>query len=118
MQAYWDARVEGSAEKAYKLLEPEARQRIGLGTYAHRAGQSEILNYEIENIDMDMETKSAGVRVKRNFKIKPGVVPIKIDNVLEQTGQEQMGLGGWTMVYVLWVCPNLDFLQKPVKKSD
>ena len=115
--AYWDARVEGSAEKAYQLLEPDARQRVSLGTYAHRAGHSEILSYEIEKIDLNMQTESAVVQVKRSFRIKPGAVPIRIDQDLEQTGQERWVLmdGQWYMSYGM---PKLDFLKKPVGKGD
>ena len=117
VQAYWDARVEGSAEKAYQLLEPDARQRVGLGTYAHRAGQSEILSYEIEKIDLDMQTESAVVQVKRSFRIKPGAVPIRIDQDLEQTGREQWVLvdGQWYMSYGL---PNFNLFNKPARKGD
>ncbi len=117
VQAYWDARVEGSAEKAYQLLEPDAKQRVSLGTYAHRSGQSEILSYEIEKIDLDMPAESAVVQVRRSFRIKPGVVPIRIDQDLEQTGHERWVLmdGQWYMSYGL---PKLDLIKKPVGKGD
>ena len=117
VQAYWDARVEGSAEKAYQLLEPDARQQVSLGTYAHRSGQSEILSYEIEKIDLDLQTESAVVQVKRSFRIKPGAVPIRIDQDLEQTGHER-----WVMMdhqwYMSYGLPKLDLFKKPVGKGD
>lgn len=117
VQAYWDARVEGSIEKAYELLEPEARETISLVSYAKKAGQAEILSYNIEDLELNLPSNSATVRVKRDFRIKPGAIPIKMDKVLEQTGTER-----WVLVedrwYMSYAVPNLDFLKKNVEKND
>jgi hypothetical protein len=110
--AYWDARVQGDNEKAYELLEPDAKQTIGLATYVKRTSYSIIVNYKIHDIKVDLENNDATVRVERSFRIRPGVIPIKIDKTLEQTADSR-----WVFVdgiwYMRYASPKLNFKRPP-----
>ena len=55
VEAYWDARLQGSYEKAYELLEPKAKEVISLASYGNRTGKSDILAYEIMELDLDLK---------------------------------------------------------------
>ena len=107
---YWDARVQGDTEKAYELLEPDAKQTIGLATYGKRTSHAIIVNYKIHDIKVDLENNDATVRVERSFRIRPGVVPINVDKTLEQTADSR-----WVFVdgiwYMRYASPQLNFMR-------
>ncbi len=107
--AYWDARVQDQPEKAYEMIEPDAKQSLGLSTYTKRTSQSKILSYKIEDITVDSENREATVRVARSFRIKPGVIPINIDKPLQQTADSKWVCidGQWYMKYA--VLPQFNF---------
>lgn len=115
VSAYWDARVQGSPEKAYELLEPKAKEVTSLGAYDNRTNKSDILSYEIQNIDMHLEDNEAMVLVKRSFKIKPGAIPININKIMEQTSEDRWVFidGKW---YSAYATPALNFLKSPGKR--
>jgi len=117
VSAYWDARVQGSPEKAYELLEPKAKEVTSLGAYYNRTNKSDILSYEIQNIDMHLEDNEAMVRLKRSFKIKPGAIPINVDKILEQTSEDRWVFidGKWYSAYAF---PALNFLKSPGKRPE
>lgn len=110
--AYWDARVEGNAEKAYEIIDPEARKSMRFAIYAQRTGNVIILSYKIDNVEMDLKKNEATVRVERSFRIRPGAIPINIDDILEQTTDEQWVLidGQWYMSYT---SPAINFMSSP-----
>lgn len=105
---YWEARIKGDPEGAYELLVPLARKAVSLGAYAKRTSSFKILDYRIESVSMGPDNKEAVVRVWRSFKIKSSAVPIRIDKVLEQTGESRWLLvkGKWYMEYNLLPPPN------------
>jgi len=114
--AYWDARVQGETEKAYELLEPKAKKTTPLATYAKRTNHSIILNYKIHELKVDRENNQATVRVERSFRIKPGIIPIPIDQTLEQASETQWVLvkGTWYMSYG---SPVFNFMTSPSKPA-
>lgn len=115
--AYWDARVAGAPEKAYEILEPDARKTISLGSYCRKTGNSIILSYKIHDIKLDPQGSEAMVRVERSFRIRPGAIPINIDKTLEQTGNEPWVLvdGEWYMVYSP---PGVNFMLPPQRQRE
>jgi len=110
--AYWDARVQGDTEKAYELLEPNAKQTTALETYARKTRFSIILNYKIHDLKVDLENNEATVRVERSFRIRPGSIPYNIDKTLEQTANSRWVFvdGRWYMSYA---SPPLNFMSPP-----
>lgn len=116
--AYWDARVEGNSQKAYELLVPEARRALTLSTYANRTKHSEIVTYSVQDIAIDSENNEATVRVERSFRIKPGAIPVKIDQTLDQTTDDRWVLvdGEWYMYYAVF--PTFDFTGPPSSRKE
>lgn len=117
VSAHWDARVQGSPEKAYELLEPKAKEVTSLAVYDNNTNKFDILSYEIQNIDIHLEDNEAMVRVKRSFKIKPGAIPINIDKILEQTTEYRWVFidGKW---YSAYADHSLNFLKLPGKRPE
>ena len=113
---YWDARVQGDTETAYELLEPKAKKITPLATYARRTNHSVILDYTIHEINVDPENNEAVVRVERSFRIKPGIIPITVDETLKQDSETP-----WVLVDGTWYrsydSPGLNFMTSPVKPA-
>ena len=110
--AYWDARVKGSPEKAYELLDPDSRKAASLDSYIRRTSHSVILSYKILDINVDLKKKEGTVRVERSFRIRPGAIPINIPDAMDQTADELWVLvdGQWYMTYSP---PGLDLMNLP-----
>jgi uncharacterized protein YchJ len=117
VSAYWDARVNGSPEKAYELLDPDSRKTTSLASYSQRTSHSIILSYEIHDINVDLKKNEATVRVERRFRVRPGAIPINIPAAMEQTSDDLWVLvdGEWYMKYSP---PGLNFMRLPTTQPE
>jgi uncharacterized protein YchJ len=117
VSAYWAARVNGSPEKAYELLDPDSRKTTSLASYSQRTSHSIILSYEIHDINVDLKKNEATVRVERRFRVRPGAIPINIPAAMEQTSDDLWVLvdGEWYMKYSP---PGLNFMRLPTTQPE
>ena len=115
--AYWDARVNDSPEKAYELLDPDARKATNLATYIRRTSHSSILSYKIHDISVDLKKNEGTVRVERSIRIRPGAVAVNIPGELNQTADERWVLvdGQWYMSYSP---PGMSFENLPARQPE
>jgi hypothetical protein len=115
--AYWDARVKDSPEKAYELLDPDARKATNLASYIRRTSHSSILSYKIHDINVDLKKNEGTVRVEHSFRIRPGAIPINIPDALNHTADDLWVLvdGQW---YKSYSPPALNSINLPTRQPE
>ncbi len=99
VSAYWALLVAGDSNKAFEFVEPSAQNNTNRLRFVNGMDQFDFLHYEIT--DIDIKTGKAIVKVKRDFKIKPGSLPVDIKGVLSQTIEDNWieVNGEWYLVY-------------------
>jgi len=114
---YWDARVNDSPEKAYELLDPDARKATNLASYMRRTSHSSILSYKIHDINVDLKRNEGTVRVEHSFRIRPGTIPINIPDALNHTADDLWVLvdGQW---YKSYSPPALNSINLPIRQPE
>ena len=115
--AYWDARVKGSPEKAYELLDPDSRKATSLDSYTRRTSHSVILSYKIHDINVDLKKNEGTVRVEHSFRIRPGTIPVNSPDALNHTADDLWVLvdGQW---YKSYSPPGMSFENLPARQSE
>ncbi len=104
VNAYWNARIKDEMKVAYGFIYPPLKNDMRFDIYAGERKNFKILGFKVENILIDPNNKTALVLVEKVFKVKPGVLPVKIDKTaLKQANYAHWVLyeGEWYMRYEL-----------------
>ena len=83
VDAHWEALIRDVPEAAFAFVEPKGRKMPNRMRFCSGMGKFIFLDYEIEEIKLFDDR--ADVRVKRTFKIRPGVIPVELKDPVSQT---------------------------------
>ena len=94
ISTYWELLIKDDLEKAFKFIEPNAQKMQNRMRFCSGMGKFIFLSYEIE--DITIKGDHALARVKRTFKIRPGLIPVELDPI------NQTLADSWVYVNGLW----------------
>jgi hypothetical protein len=107
---YWETLIAGDLEEAFNFIEPKGQKIQNRSRFTVGMSNFIFLSYKIE--DIKLEGDRASVRVKRNFKIQPVMMPIEIKEHVSQTLTDP-----WVRINDIWYAaygiPRPQFLEDP-----
>jgi hypothetical protein len=92
---YWETLIAGNLEEAFIFIEPKGQKIQNRSRFIAGMGNFIFLSYKIE--DIKLEGNRALVRVKRTFKLQPGLIPIEIKEPAIQTLTDP-----WVRINDIW----------------
>ena len=92
---YWETLIAGDLEEAFNFIEPKGQKIQNRSRFTVGMGNFIFLSYKIE--DIKLEGNRALVRVKRTFKLQPGLIPIEIKEPAIQTLTDP-----WVRINDIW----------------
>ena len=95
VSAYWETLIAGDLEEAFMFIEPKGQKIQNRSRFIAGMGNFIFLSYKIE--DILLEGDRASVSVKRTFKLKPGLIPIEMEEPVSQTLTDP-----WVRVNGIW----------------
>lgn len=93
--AYWEKLIAGDLEEAFMFIEPKGQKIQNRSRFIAGMGNFIFMSYEIE--DMKVEGDRASVRVKRTFKVQPGLIPLVMKEPVSQTHTDP-----WARISDIW----------------
>jgi hypothetical protein len=93
--AYWETLIAGDLEEAFKFIEPKGQKIQNRSRFITGMGNFIFLSYQIE--DIMLKNDRASVRVKRTFKLQPGLIPLEIKEPASQTLTDP-----WVRINDIW----------------
>jgi hypothetical protein len=115
VEMYWNTLITNEAENAFAFIEPKAQNIQNRLRFVGGMNNFIFLSYEIEDIEVVNDRGSA--RVKRTFKMQPGLFPIDLKPI------SQTLTDPWTCIDGIWYLAyqelKLPFSQgRKIQKSD